>query len=194
VRVKVISQPAPDLLVALKLKGIVDASGPANTSGSLALVVRVTFVDAAGTMTLLDLPMQSAFTLVDGRVAYSTTASAQVQPLLGFAFPPCTSLEGVRRPARDRWDGPVVPVPASSQRRSRSTSTPCRVTARLTVVPFSESSACASVRTGPRSFVQGVMTRGAVVGMLVVATALGCGPAKTGYMERRWWGPVRYWQ
>jgi len=91
-----------DLAVQLKLKGVVDASGPATGPGTLSTLSRATLRDRQGTpgnhgddvpMTVIDFPAPFTFTLQDGKVTYKSTANTLLNGIGQNGLPHCTSIE-----------------------------------------------------------------------------------------------------
>jgi len=83
-----------DIAVLLKMKGIVDALGPASGNGTLAMVARGTFDDRNdGDMTLIDFPAVFGFTMTGGKVKLKTTVDAALNTLHQPGLPLCSSVE-----------------------------------------------------------------------------------------------------
>jgi hypothetical protein len=91
-----------DLSVALKLKGVVDAVGPASGTGILSTLSRATLRDRNGTpenhgddtaMTVIDFPAGFGFTLTSGQANLKTTANALLTAESIPGLPHCTSIE-----------------------------------------------------------------------------------------------------
>jgi hypothetical protein len=91
-----------DLAVSLKLKGVVDAAGPASGPGTLSTLSRATLRDRQGTpgnhgddvpMTVIDFPAPFGFNLVNGAVNLKTTANTILNGIGQNGLPHCTSIE-----------------------------------------------------------------------------------------------------
>lgn len=85
-----------DLAVAVKLKGVLDAAGPASGTGALATVARATLDDrAGGSMTVIDFPAAFPLTLTAGAGKLKTSADALLNGIGQPGLPGCTSIETV---------------------------------------------------------------------------------------------------
>jgi len=85
-----------DLKVKVKLKGVVDANGPANGTGALATVARATLNDRMnGDMTVVDFPANFPLTLTGGAGQTKTTADALLNGISQPSLPHCSSIETV---------------------------------------------------------------------------------------------------
>lgn len=85
-----------DLAVAVKLKGVLDAAGPASGTGALATVARATLDDrAGGSMTVIDFPANFTLPLAAGAAKVKTSADALLNGIGQPGLPPCTSIETV---------------------------------------------------------------------------------------------------
>ncbi len=85
-----------DLDVKVKLKGVVDAVGPANGTGALATSARATFNDrVGGDMTVTDFPANFPLTVADGKANLKTSADALLNGITQPGLPDCTSIETV---------------------------------------------------------------------------------------------------
>jgi len=91
-----------DLAVSLKMKGIVDAAGPASGPGTLSTLSRATFRDRQGTpnnhgddvpMTVIDFPAPFGFGLLNGSINMKTTANTLLNGIGQNGLPKCTSIE-----------------------------------------------------------------------------------------------------
>jgi hypothetical protein len=83
-----------DLEVALKLKGVVDADGPATGLGELAMLARLTMDDwTGGDMTIIDFPVHFPFDLKDGKAGLKSSADALLNSLGVQSLPACTNLD-----------------------------------------------------------------------------------------------------
>jgi hypothetical protein len=91
-----------DLSVQLKLSGIVDGAGPAEGTGTLSTVFRVTLRDRQGTspgpgddepMTVIDYPAVFSFDLIAGAAKLKTTLNTLRSGSGELPLPKCTSLE-----------------------------------------------------------------------------------------------------
>ena len=93
-----------DVVVSLRLKGVVDAAGPANGAGTLSTLSRATLRDRQGTpnnhgddvpMTVIDFPAPFAFTLTNGNANLKTSANVILNGIGQNGLPHCTSIEVV---------------------------------------------------------------------------------------------------
>jgi hypothetical protein len=84
-----------DLEVQLKLKGVKDAGGLANGTGSLATVARATMNDftTGVDLTIVDFPAGFPFDLAGGKASLKSSANALLNSLALTSLPACTSLE-----------------------------------------------------------------------------------------------------
>ncbi len=90
-----------DIAVKLKLRGVVDAAGPASGTGNLNTVGRATIRDRQGTpsntsddldMTVVDFPAAFAFTLDDGSASVKTTVNTLLNGIGQPGLPECSSV------------------------------------------------------------------------------------------------------
>jgi hypothetical protein len=94
-----------DLFVHMQLHNIIDCTGAASGTGTLATVARATLDDRgadgmAGTlddtdMTIVDFPAGFPFTLTEGRTNLKTSADALLNSIGQVSLPSCTSIEVV---------------------------------------------------------------------------------------------------
>ena len=85
-----------ELRIRLWLRKIIDAGGPANTTGSLELGLRATFDDPVnGDQTGIDFPVVIPVTLVAGNVTVVTTLGTVLASIALPRFPDCTMFEVV---------------------------------------------------------------------------------------------------
>ena len=83
-----------DLEVQLKLRGVIDAGGPANGVGALWTLTRATMYDwTAGDVTILDFPAGFPFDLAKGETSMKTSVDAHLNSLNLQSLPACSSLE-----------------------------------------------------------------------------------------------------
>ena len=87
-----------DLVIQMKLKGVIAPDSPAGASGSgtLATLARATIDDrAGGDMTIFDFPASFPFDLTAGQAKLKTSAAALLNSIGQKGLPPCTSIEVV---------------------------------------------------------------------------------------------------
>jgi hypothetical protein len=89
-----------DVLVQLKLKGVIAADSPegASGAGALRLVTRITNAGSAGPFpsgaaTFVDLPHEIPFTLEEGKTGLKTSYDALLNSVGETDLGPCTSVE-----------------------------------------------------------------------------------------------------
>jgi hypothetical protein len=85
-----------DLSVKLKVKGVLEGGGPANSTGALSTTARATFNDRMnGDMTVVDFPAGFPITLTNGGGKIQTSADTLLNGISQPGLPNCTSIETV---------------------------------------------------------------------------------------------------
>ncbi len=86
-----------DLVIQMKLKGVIADDSPAGASGTgtLATLARATLDDrVGGDMTVFDFPAAFPFDLTAGQAKLKTSAAALLNSIGQKGLPPCTSHRG----------------------------------------------------------------------------------------------------
>ncbi len=83
-----------DTQIRIELKKIIDFFGPANSTGTLQIILRATTNDpTGGDMTVIDYPVQLQVPLVSGNATIITSLATILASTVGPRFPDCTSHE-----------------------------------------------------------------------------------------------------
>ncbi len=83
-----------DVAVQVKGKGISDAAGLVDGTGTLATLARTTLEDrASGDMTLIDFAVPFTLTVTGGKISVKTSANAVLNTTFGTSLPGCTAIE-----------------------------------------------------------------------------------------------------
>jgi hypothetical protein len=100
-----------DLVIQMKLKGVIADDSPAGATGSgtLSTVARATLDDRmGGDMTVIDFPAAFPFDLVGGQAKLKTSANALLNSIGQPGLPPCSSIEVVDVTVEDENTNPFA--------------------------------------------------------------------------------------
>ncbi len=98
-----------DVTVNVRLRGVIDANGPADGLGTVGLVLRITMDDRdSGDMTIVDFPVVFQLTVNNGNASLRTTVNALLNAIGQPGLPGCAVVEVVSAVVSDENANPFA--------------------------------------------------------------------------------------
>jgi hypothetical protein len=106
------SQNVGDVVIAVKVQGILDGSAFANGTGTVSMIWRFTLADRErGDMTMINFPLSLPITIFNGKASVKSSVDTLLNNLGLHDLPGCTTAQLLRLEIRDDNTGNAFAVP-----------------------------------------------------------------------------------